>query len=189
MNTLLLVLLVLSGGGGAGWCSALEDTVRHGEDLSLHLADSLVLTLSSVEGHPDGWLLSVHPEGHPCMDYATVVTPPYRGPRPLQVFAWHFLDAGGRYPNDGSVNAPGMTRELSFVTCEEDRRTAEEALYGMLWPEDPLSAEAAARVHAELPRGTAVLTITSMEMEGAGDSARIAEMSFEVEVTGPAAGS
>jgi hypothetical protein len=63
-------------------------------------------------GPPMGWRIGIFEPAR--KEDLSGFTPPFHGPNPLQVFAWHFRNSDNTGPNDSSTNAPGLHREFIF---------------------------------------------------------------------------
>ena len=161
-------------------------SVRGGESFERSLGGSLRFVL---EPEDEGW--NIHVRGADTLaDYAGIVTPPFHGPNPLGIQAWHFRNADNTGPNRGDPNAPQEEREFSFVTSRRDYDIARLSLDQLLWPGDRSQAavDSATAVFDSLPKGAGTLRITAMELRdlGAGRRPRFASMRFEVELRAPA---
>jgi len=115
--------------------------------------------------------------------FASVVTPPFHGPNPLNIMGWHFRDSTG--------TAPGRERDFDFVLNDADQRAAASALDLILWPGDRgLAAQDSAQaVWDNLPRGQGKFKIKDVELvrvpAGSTDPPQIARMTFSAWLTWP----
>jgi len=163
--------------------------VARGQAFERALAPGLVFRLVPDDG---GWTVWVGQPGTPDADWSGVVTPPFRGPNPRFLEAWHFRNAdnsGPNLPGPGNVNAPQAVREFEFVEQAADYRRALDALQGVLWPKTDAERQAALDVlepiMARARRGR--LTITDLELGGLGRGVRpwIERLRFVVEFPEP----
>ena len=163
--------------------------VARGQAFEHALAPGLVFRLVPDDG---GWTVWVGQPGAPDADWSGVVTPPFRGPNPRFLEAWHFRNAdnsGPNLPGPGNVNAPQAVREFEFVEQAADYRRAFDALQGVLWPKTDAERQAALDVlepiMARARRGR--LTITDLELGGLGRGLRpwIEHLRFVVEFPEP----
>ena len=186
---ILIVLILISGSLSGdepqqpGSTSGFSGTVTRHEDFQHELPGGLVFILEFISYGPEGWAIRIFDPAFPSDNFCAVVTPPYRGINALQIYAWHFLNADGTGPNDGSVDAPGEERRFYFVTDKGSYDTAFESLSAMLWPESPEAQETASALHDGIHRESGILTITELVAgDYAGDSAYIDSMEFDVEL-------
>ncbi len=130
----------------------------------------------------EGWAIVVTGSDS-AADFAGIVTPPFHGPNPTQIEAWHFD------PRDSSGASPGKARGFSFVSSRRDYQTAAAMLERMLWPNGRSDAavDSAQAVFDALPVGSGVLKITNVELRDLepGAPARFESMSFEVDLAPP----
>lgn len=192
---LLLILLLAGSGCGAADSTSTPDSVLHfsgevvkGEDFEYQLTDELVFSLNYIPlSVGQGWSIGVSNANGDVVyeDYAGPVTPPYRGPNALQIYCWQFDER-----QDITDIVPWTDRIFYFVLNEEDRKTANETLEIMLWPEgkteEEINAnqEEATEIYRTIPVGNGTLKITEYE-QGEPDSngcAQLERLAFDVEI-------
>jgi hypothetical protein len=134
-----------------------------------------------------GWALSVGDKTSPENNFASVVTPPYRGINAIHVEGWHFRNAdnsGANQAGANNVNAPQEVREFYFVLDGGDYRKAFDALQAMLWPHSfsQRQIDQAQSAHGKLSKGHGKLTIRGLTLYSleAGKQAGINSMTFDV---------
>lgn len=156
-------------------------TVSRGEDFSFEFTPGLEFRLDYIDYEPGGWAVRIADPGYPDENFCSVVTPPYSGTNPLQIYAWHFLNIDGDGPNDGSVNAPGFDRSFMFVTDRDNFTLAFESLSSMLWPQTDEEYDRALAVHNTIPRQLGMLLIKDIGFVES-ESTSIESLEFEVEL-------
>ncbi|MBE0658080.1 MAG: hypothetical protein IH602_10345 [Bryobacteraceae bacterium] len=115
----LALILILAGPAARGQAFSFGGEVRAGESYSRPLKDELKFCLLPS---PDssGWTISISDSCAPdAPNFAMIATPPYRGPNPIYVDAWHFL------PDARVFSA---TRSFRFVLNRRDHAH----LFGLL---------------------------------------------------------
>jgi hypothetical protein len=139
-----------------------------------------------------GWAISVGDKTSPENNFASVVTPPYRGINAIHIEGWHFRNADNSGANQAgakNVNAPQEVREFYFVLDGGDYRRAFDALQVMLWPYSfsPRQIDQAQSAHDKLSKGRGKLTIRGLKLNGleAGRQAGIDGMTIDVELKFP----
>ena len=163
--------------------------VQGGQRFERPLTDSLRFVLDAGPLGREGWKVGVF-AADSTANFAGIVTPPFHGPNPLDIEAWHFRNADNTGPNRGDVPAPQAEREFEFVLTSPDYRVAASALDVVLWPGERSQAaqDSAQAVWDALRRGTGVLKVTGMELGGLAEGGRpwFESMRFEVELQLPA---
>ena len=184
---IITVILLLCAGTAQGQDTegiiSFSGSVNRFEDFTKEITPDLEFQLD-YEMDVEGWIIRiVHPD-QPNHDYTKMVTPPYRGTNALYIYEWHFLNEDGTWPNDGSVNAPGVERQFWFVTDQESFEKGFEALSAMLWPESDDAYENAVEIHNGISRESGILLITEIELgsDENGDDVWIERIEFEVEL-------
>jgi hypothetical protein len=156
-----------------------------GQRFERRFADSLRFVLEPAD--VSGWSIQIL-QRDTLADYAGIATPPFHGPNPTQIEAWHFRNQDNTGPSRGPW--PGAEREFSFVTTRRDYQAAAAALDVMLWPNGRSDGEvdSARAVFDALPTGRGRLRITDMRLGdlGAGRPPRFEAMRFHVELVLPA---
>lgn len=166
-----------------------EGRVSRGQEFLREISNCLTFRLlpgrpgRSLGGH--GWSIWVGAPGREEEDFSFPVTPPFRGVNARDIAAWHFRNRDNSGPNDAgpkNVNAPGRTREFSFVLDAENHRRAEAVLHKLLWPGSTAELKRAWRKYETIEAGGGTLTITDMRMSNLqpGLQPRIEQMAFEV---------
>ena len=159
-------------------------SVRAGERFERRFADSLRFVLRPSD--ENGWSIVVAQEDS-LADYAAIVTPPFHGPNPVQIEAWHFRNDGNTGPSQGPW--PGEERGFSFVTNRRDYDAAASALDVMLWPNGRPDAvvDSARAAFDALSTGSGRLNISALKLRelGAGRQPRFESIQFEVRLRMP----
>ncbi len=126
------------------------------------------------------------------MNFAGVVTPPYRGINNIYIEGWHFRNSDNTGPNivgPKNVNAPQEVREFDFVLNDSDYQKAFDALGKMMWSYSYSEQEVneATIIHDKLSKGHGKLTIRDLKLNNlvAGKQAGIESMKFDVELNFP----
>jgi hypothetical protein len=102
----------------------IEGKLLAGKGLKEKIGKSLILKLTPAD---EGWDLDVC-DSHKHCQFVPVANPPYRfGAKVFEIYGWHFRNAENSGSNNGSTNAPGLIRDVSFVTNYEDFKIAERA--------------------------------------------------------------
>ena len=100
--------------GPADW--SFHAHLDRGQSFHQDIGRRLVLALEPTEF---GWHLDVRPqERQNGIGFASIATPPLHGPTALDIEGWQFRNTGNTAANDGSVNAPQLRRDFSFVLNE-----------------------------------------------------------------------
>ena len=158
-------------------------TVSEGEEFHKTLNTELEFVLQP------GWTIAIvpkRPEGN-CQEFASVVNPPYRAHRRLDI------DTGYGWTAEQEVSV--SPREFRFVTNCADYRTEAERLDTVLWPDTATPQkqqkydEALAKLGTS-PLGTGRLWITGSKVTHSGDTpdnklGKIVWMKFTVEIRLP----
>jgi hypothetical protein len=100
-----------SGNGRTGLSFTGEISGRHAYVQELPTGWLFVLEPAEFGWHLRLW--SNLPGDAPGLDL-TMVTPPFNGPNPREIYGWHFRNAANTGPNEGDVNAPQATRDFYF---------------------------------------------------------------------------
>ena len=95
-----------------------------GQRFERRFADSLRFVLEPAD--VSGWSIQIL-QHDTLADYAGIATPPFHGPNPTQIEAWHFRNQDNTGPSRGPC--PGAEREFSFVTSRRDYQAAAAALH------------------------------------------------------------
>jgi len=116
---------------------------------------------------PHGWTVWVGQPDRPSENYATVATPPFRGPNPTVIEGWHFRNRDNTGPNATgplNVNAPQRTRRFRFVLDASAYRKSFDALGILLWPadKDRKTLDGARGTLDAAPKADAELAITDL---------------------------
>lgn len=125
--------------------------VRHGEWLRRPMAKGLWFCLTPVAdtGRNSGWSIRIQPTcERAAPDYASIATPPYYGPNPVQITAWFF---------DEGANAPQGIHDFQFVLTLRDHDRLKDAA-------DKLPAGTVLELIDKLGRGHGHLVITGRRM-------------------------
>jgi hypothetical protein len=146
--------------------------VRAGESYSRALKDGLKFCLLAS---PDssGWTISVSDSCTPgAPNFAMIATPPYRGPNPIYLDAWHFLP-GARVFSE--------IRSFRFVTSRQDHAR----LFGLL-----NARREAGEILAEagrLGKGAGELTVVESVLAPGTDpkQPRLIRLKFKAEIELP----
>jgi len=130
-----------------------------------------------------GWHLDVRrgnrrdPNG---IGFASIATPPLHGPTALDIEGWQFRNANNTAANDGSVNAPQMTRDFSFVLTEKDATALADEISDF---QEGKSAD----LPWNAPMGRGTLRIRNLRLGNLvpGSRARIDSMDFTISLRFP----
>jgi hypothetical protein len=139
-----------------------------------------------------GWTILLRSGKESDHNFASVVTPPYRGVNPISIQGWHFRNSDNSGPNEAgpkNVNAPQEVREFEFVLNDASYQQAFDALQKMLWSYSysPREVALAEELHERLKKGKGILTIQEMRLNNLemGKQAGMDWMRFEVELVLP----
>lgn len=147
--------------------------LRAGESFERPLSRGLVFCL--LPGGEQSWSISI---ARTCLgrdaDFASIATPPYRGPNPLQIDAWHFLPDARQFSN---------TREFRFVLNESDHAR----ILGLLQDRDQRDAGEILRLAEELGKGAGTVEIIRVEIVPGKDpaDAKFVRMRFRAAIRIP----
>lgn len=101
--------------------------ILKGQSFQKDIGKGLIFKLT-----PDsnGWNMDIFSNNAQQYDYgfASIVTPPFHGITALQIEGWHFRNKKNTAQNDGSVNAPQITRDFSFALNKQDANTMVDAI-------------------------------------------------------------
>jgi len=109
----LFAIVNLSSSAAAPHAAAARDTLRfsgavhRGETWRHALGSGLEFPLTPMAGVSQGaWDIGIWPRDSVPIDYACVVTPPFRSTNARDIEGWHFRNQDNTGPNTGDVNAP-----------------------------------------------------------------------------------
>ncbi|HEY2956267.1 MAG TPA: hypothetical protein VGK89_13600 [Candidatus Eisenbacteria bacterium] len=188
--TLAILALAASGSAPAPMRTIhFSGLVRGGQRFERLFTDSLRFVLDPETLGREGWTLRVL-AADSTADFAGIATPPFHGPNPLDLEAWHFRNADNTGPNRGEPNMPQEQRWFEFCLSTPGYRVAVDALDVALWPGNRGRAaqDSAQTVWEAVPRGTGQLTVTERRLDGLGAGQRpwFESMRFTVELKLPA---
>ncbi len=159
-----------------------DGAVTRGERFAWPLPGGLAFELRPLL---QGWVIWIGDPARPEDNYATVATPPFRGPNPTLIQGWHFRNADNTGPNasgPGNVNAPQHTRRFRFVLDKARFDTAMATLGVAFWPGDrgPAEVDAARDAFRAIEKADGTLQITDLELGNlvAGERAWIERARF-----------
>jgi len=147
--------------------------LRAGEAFEHRLPRGLLFCL--LPGGEQSWSISI---ARTCLDrdadFASIATPPYHGPNPLQIDAWHFLPDARQFSN---------TREFRFVLNQLDHAR----ILGLLQNRNQQDAGEILRLVEELGKGAGTVEITGVEIVPGKDpaDAKFVRMRFRAAIRIP----
>jgi hypothetical protein len=112
-------------------------------------------------------------------DLTRCVTPPFHGPNPTEIMAWHFRK------NSSSPGGIGQKRWFQYVLTSEDHQIECRNLEDMLYNKNALTQRQAGKEWGARTSGSGWLQITGIKLsdETLGEDPSILSMSFEAECT------
>lgn len=156
-----LLLALLSASPGAAETVRFSGELRAGETFERRLPRGLMFCL--LPGGEDGkesWTISI---ARACSragdDFASIATPPYHGPNPLYLDAWHFLPDTKVFSN---------TREFRFVLNELDHAR----IFDRLQDREHHDAGKILKLVDELGKGAGELDVLGVELAPAAEPVR-----------------
>ena len=194
MVAMMTAAMMTASNAGAG-PGAARDTVRfsgavrRGSTFRHAMSAGLEFRLSPIAGVSNGaWEIGVWPRDSVPIDYAAVVTPPYRGVNARDIEGWHFRNQDNTGPNQGGVNAPQRERDFFFVENRADFDTCYIALERVMWSYNYTDAtvDRASTLLDSLATGSGMLNLTTLALPPfrQGARAEIDSMRFNVTLVG-----